>query len=315
MVFDLSGKKIWVAGHNGMVGRAIVRALAKEGCEIVTADKIALDLRDQAQVHVWMETHRPDAIFLAAATVGGIAANAARPAEFIYDNMTIAGNVMHAAYLAGVQKLLFLGSSCIYPKLAKQPIVEDALLTGPLEPTNQWYAIAKIAGLKMCEAYRAQYGSDFISAMPTNLYGPYDRFDAEISHVIPALLHKLHVAKARGDATVSIWGSGKAKREFLHVDDLAAALILLMKNYSGARHVNIGSGEEISIKLLAEMIARVTGFSGKLVFDTGKPDGAPRKLLDSRAISAMGWSPKTALETGLSTTYRWYLANIAKNIA
>lgn len=308
MPLELRGKKVWVAGHNGMVGRALVRALASKGCTLLTATREELDLRDQASVHRWMDANRPDVIFMAAAKVGGIGANASLPADFIYDNLTIAGNVIHAAYTGGVEKLLFLGSSCIYPKHAPQPITEDALLSSALEPTNQWYAIAKIAGLKLCQAYREQHGCNFISVMPTNLYGPHDHFDPELSHVIPSLMYKLHRAKLAQSPSVTIWGTGTAKREFLHVDDLAAACVMLMERYAQSEPINIGCREDISIKEIAQILRGIVGYEGELVFDTSKPDGAPRKLLDVSRIRALGWAPAIALQAGLSSTYAWYEA-------
>lgn len=311
MAFELNNKKIWVAGHRGMVGQALVRRLAQEGCDVMTVSREALDLRDQGGVFAWMEKTRPDAVFLAAATVGGIGANSTYPADFIYDNATIAGNVIHGAYLAGVSKLVFLGSSCIYPRDALQPISEDALLTGALEPTNQWYAVAKIAGLMMCQAYRAQYGCDFISAMPTNLYGPHDHFDPEKAHVIPSLMAKLHAAKAADEERVAVWGSGRPRREFLHVDDAAEALLTLMQHYSDASPVNIGCGEDISIRELALMLAEVVGYAGELVFDGSKPDGTPRKLLDVSKMRALGWEASCDLREGLEATYAWYAGQFA----
>lgn len=304
--FDLAGKRIWVAGHDGMVGRALLRALEKEQCTVLSVGRKELDLRVQADVERWMMAQKPDVVFVAAATVGGIGANMARPAEFIYDNLAIAAHVIHGAHKAGVRKLLYLGSSCIYPRMAEQPMVEEALLSGKLEPTNQWYAVAKIAGLKMAQAYREQYGCDFISAMPTNLYGPYDRFDAESSHVIPALMLKLHAAKMAGAAQAEVWGSGKALREFLHVDDLAAALMVLMKQYSGSEPVNVGTGIDVSIRELAGMLAKVVGYAGKLHFDANRPDGSPRKLLDSSRMARLGWKPRIGLREGLEATYQWY---------
>lgn len=306
-LFPLEGRRIWVAGHHGMVGSAILRRLAGEGCEILTVSHSDLDLTRQAEVEDWLAAARPDAVFLAAARVGGILANDTRAADFIYDNLAIETNVLHAAYKTGVKKLFFLGSSCIYPKLAPQPIPEEALLEGQLEPTNQWYAIAKIAGLKMAQAYRRQHGADFISAMPTNLYGPGDNFDLLSSHVVPALIAKTHQAKVSGAATVEIWGTGTPRREFLYVDDLADALVHLMKVYSDAMHINVGAGTDISIAELAKLIARVVGFSGKIAHDTSKPDGMPRKLLDVRRLNALGWRARTSLEEGLRKTYRWYL--------
>jgi GDP-L-fucose synthase len=290
-----------------MVGSALLRRLAHEDCEILTVARGALDLRRQAEVETWVAAKRPDCVFLAAATVGGILANETRPAEFLYDNLAIETNIIHAAWNAKVEKLLFLGSSCIYPRMATQPMREDALLTGPLEPTNQWYAIAKIAGLKLTEAYRRQYGAEFISAMPTNLYGPGDSFDLQTSHVVPALIAKTHRAKLAGGAEVEIWGTGTPKREFLYVDDLADALVFLMERYSDAELVNIGTGTDVTVRELAELIQRVVGFTGKLRFDPSKPDGTPRKLLDVSKLSALGWTANTPLEQGLAQTYRWFL--------
>jgi GDP-L-fucose synthase len=310
-IFELSGRKVWVAGHRGMVGSALVRRLRDTGCALLTADRRELDLRNQRAVEAWMAKTRPEAVFLAAATVGGILANDSRPAEFLYDNLAIEANIVHAAWRQGVAKLLFLGSSCIYPKHAPQPMREDALLTGPLEPTNEWYAVAKIAGLKLCQAYRRQYGCDFVSAMPTNLYGPNDNFDLASSHVIPALIAKIHAAKVGRAPTVPIWGSGTPRREFLHVDDLADALVFLMERYSGEDFLNIGVGTDLTIAELAETIARVVGYQGRFVYDRGKPDGTPQKLLDVSRLSALGWRAKTALDDGLAATYRWYVANHA----
>ncbi|AXI56680.1 GDP-L-fucose synthase (plasmid) [Pseudoseohaeicola sp. NH-UV-7] len=304
MMFDLSGKRVWVAGHRGMVGGAVVRRLASEDCEIITAGRDVVDLTDQAGVDRWMEKTRPDAIVLAAAKVGGIHANNTMPAEFLRDNLVLETNVIHAAYQCGVEKLLFLGSSCIYPKLAPQPISEDALLTGPLEPTNEWYAIAKIAGIKMCQAYRKQYGCDFISAQPTNLYGPGDNYNLETSHVLPALLRKFHEAKESGAKSVTLWGSGTPLREFLHVDDLADALVFLLKSYSGDVPLNVGSGSEVTIRELAETIADVVGYKAELVFDPSKPDGTPRKLMDSSQLHALGWNNVRSLRDGIEQTYQ-----------
>lgn len=303
---SLKGKRVWVAGHKGMVGSAIVRRLERESCDLVTVGRDAVDLRRQAEVDEWMAAQRPDAVFLAAAKVGGILANDTYPADFLYDNLMIEANVIHAAHRLGVEKLLFLGSSCIYPKFAKQPMDESQLLTGPLEPTNEWYAIAKIAGIKLCQAYRKQHGARFISAMPTNLYGPGDNFDLEKSHVIPALIRKMHEAKEAREDAVEIWGTGKPRREFLHVDDLADALVFLMKNYDGADHINVGVGQDLSIKELAEIIRDVVGFEGELAFDPSKPDGTPRKLLDVSRLNALGWYARTSLKEGLQSTYEWY---------
>lgn len=310
LAYDLRGKKVWVVGHRGMVGSALVRQLANEGCELLTVDRRALDLRVQADVAHWMKENRPDAVFLAAATVGGILANDTRPAEFLYDNLVIETNIIHAANEADVQKLLFLGSACIYPRLASQPMVEKALLTGPLEPTNEWYAIAKIAGIKLCDAFRRQYGCDFISAMPNNLYGPGDNFDLQSSHVVPALIRKIHEAKQSVCNRVTIWGTGTPLREFLYVDDCADALVFLMTHYTGEGHINIGSGEEVSIAELAKSIAEVVGFEGTFEFDHNRPDGAPRKLLDVERLTAMGWSGRTKLKDGLALSYAAYLSGL-----
>ena len=305
-LYGLAGKRVWVAGHRGMVGGAIVRRLAEEGCELLSVGRGEVDLRRQAETEEWMAASKPNAVFLAAATVGGIHANDTRPAEFVYDNLAIETNVIHGAWKTGVDKLLFLGSSCIYPKLAPQPMTEDVLLTGPLEPTNEWYAIAKIAGIKLCQAYRRQYGADFISAQPTNLYGPFDNFDLTSSHVLPALLAKAHRAREAGSPTLEIWGTGSPKREFLYVDDLADALVFLMTSYSGEVPLNVGTGEELTIHELAETISDVVGFTGRLVFDTSKPDGPPRKLLDTVRLRNLGWAPTTSLSQGLVRTYDWY---------
>jgi GDP-L-fucose synthase len=309
--FSLAGKKVWVAGHTGMVGSATVRRLARENCDVLTADHSALELRDQSAVSAWINQNKPDVVVLAAATVGGILANSTRPAEFIYDNLAIETNIINASYQNDVEKLLFLGSACIYPREAAQPMNEEALLTGPLEPTNEWYAIAKIAGIKLCEAYRKQYGCDYISAQPNNLYGPGDNFDLQSSHVIPALMVKAHIAKLAGAKSMEIWGTGSAMREFLHVDDLADALVHLLHHYSGDIHINIGTGEEISVRDLATTIAGVVGFEGDLAFDTSKPDGAPRKLLDAARMQALDWTSAITLSDGLASTYDWYLKNIA----
>jgi GDP-L-fucose synthase len=308
-MYDLRGKRVWVAGHRGMVGGALVRRLAGEGCEILTADRGALDLADQAAVRQWVAQARPDAVFLAAAKVGGILANAGLPADFLYENLMIEANVLEAAYRAGVGKLCFLGSSCIYPKYAAQPIEEDSLLTGPLEPTNQYYAIAKIAGMKLAEAYRVQHGCDFISAMPCNLYGPGDNFDLQSSHVLPALIRKADDAKGRGLDGIAIWGTGTPRREFLHVDDCADACVHLMKYYSGAQHVNVGAGEDISILELARLVCDVVGAGASVVTDPSKPDGTPQKLLSVARMRALGWSAKIGLRDGIARTYAWYLAN------
>jgi len=309
LIFSLEGKKVWVAGHQGMVGSSVVRRLQSENCEVLTATRSELDLTRQSDVEAWVADHQPDAIFLAAARVGGILANDTCPAEFIYNNLAIETNVIHAAWVNGVKKLQFLGSSCIYPRLAPQPIVEDALLSGPLEPTNEWYAVAKIAGIKMCQAYRLQYGCDFISAQPTNLYGYGDNFNLQASHVIPALVSKAHSAKISDADEMVVWGTGEPLREFLFIDDLADALVFLMKHYSEAMHINVGSGHEFSIRESAELVAKVVGFEGKLVFDTSRPDGIPRKLLDTSRINAMGWQAQTGLREGLESTYSWFLEN------
>lgn len=306
----MSKEKVYVAGHRGMVGSAIVRALEAAGFNnIVTQTSAELDLRNQAAVEAFFAEQRPDYVFLAAARVGGILANDTYPADFIYDNLVIETNSIHAAYRHAVKKLLFLGSTCIYPKLAPQPMPEDALLTGPLEPTNEWYAVAKIAGIKLCQAYRRQHGCDFISAMPTNLYGPGDNFDLEKSHVIPAMLRKMHEAKARGEATVTLWGTGTPRREFLHVDDLADGLLFLMEHYSDSSHVNVGVGDDLTIRELAETVQRTVGFDGELVFDTSKPDGTPRKLVDTTLINSLGWKACILLDEGLAATYAWFLAH------
>jgi GDP-L-fucose synthase len=294
-----------------MVGSALMRRLAGAGCTLLTAARAELDLRDQRTVDAWLAKARPDAVFLAAATVGGIHANDSRPAEFIYDNLAIEANVVHGAWKHGVKKLLFLGSSCIYPKLAPQPMAESALLTGPLEPTNQWYAVAKIAGIKLCQAYRRQYGCDFNAAMPTNLYGINDDFDLLSSHVIPALMAKIHAAKLAKQPTVPIWGSGAPRREFLYVDDLADALVFLIERYSSEEHINVGTGTDLTIAALAETIARVVGYQGRFVYDRSKPDGTPQKLVDVGRLAALGWRASTPLEAGLAATYRWYVANHA----
>lgn len=308
---NLENKRVWVAGHRGMVGSALVRRLAAENCEILTAGRDTLDLLDQAAVRAWVAQERPDAIFLAAAKVGGILANDSFPADFLYQNLVIETNIIDAAHRADVAKLCFLGSSCIYPKFAEQPIVEDALLTGPLEPTNEWYAIAKIAGIKLAQAYRRQYGRDYISAMPTNLYGPGDNFDLHSSHVLPALMRKAHEAKVGGARTMTLWGSGTPMREFLHVDDCADACVFLMKNYSGADHVNVGSGTDIAIADLARLVCEVVGADVEIVLDTSKPDGTPRKLMSNARLAGMGWTPGIALRDGIAATYDWFLAHHA----
>jgi GDP-L-fucose synthase len=303
MTFDLKGKRVFVAGHKGMVGQALVRALEKENCEILTVPRDVLDLRDQAQVREWFGGNNPDVVFLAAAKVGGILANSLYPADFLVDNLQIQQNVISSAFAHKVQKLLFLGSSCIYPRLCPQPIEESSLLTGSLEETNQWYAIAKIAGLKMVEAYRRQYGSDFISCMPTNLYGPGDTYHLENSHVIPALIIKFHQAKINKSSFVELWGTGTQRREFLHVDDLARACIHLIREYSDLAPVNVGVGEDMTILELAQKIAKVVGFDGEIRFDSTKPDGTPRKILDIKSLSKTGWVAKIDFEDGLNQAY------------
>lgn len=306
--YDLAEKRIYVAGHGGMVGSAIVRRLEGEGCTALTASRAELDLLDQAAVRQWFDVQRPDAVVLAAAKVGGILANDTYPADFLYENMMIEANVIEAAYRWDVEKLLFLGSSCIYPKFAAQPITEDALLTGPLEPTNEWYAIAKIAGIKLCQAYRRQHGRDFISAMPTNLYGPGDNFDLAGSHVLPALIRKAHEAKLADAESIEIWGTGTPRREFLHVDDLADACVFLLKTYSGEEHVNVGSGDDIAILDLTRLVCEVVGFHGEIRHDLSKADGTPRKLMSNSRLAAMGWSPRIALREGIEAVYREFLA-------
>jgi GDP-L-fucose synthase len=310
--YSLTSKRVWVAGHRGMVGSALVRRLADESCEVLTANRSQADLRRQDQVEAWMGENRPDVVFVAAAKVGGILANDTYPADFLYENLVIEANVIHSAHACGVEKLVFLGSSCIYPKHATQPMPETALLTGPLEPTNEWYAIAKIAGVKLCQAYRRQHGSDFISVMPTNLYGPGDNYDLNSSHVLPALLRKMHEARRQGAATVEVWGSGVPMREFLHADDLADACVFLLKAGSGEDLVNIGSGHEVTIRGLAELIAEVVGFTGELRFDASKPDGTPRKLLDSSRLQGLGWSAKIGLREGVEHAYQSFLKEIGE---
>lgn len=309
---DLAGKRIFIAGSGGMVGGALWRRLEREGCLLLMASRHDMDLRRQMEVERWFRIYRYDALIIAAATVGGILANDTRPAEFLYDNLAIAANLIEAAKETGIPKVLFLGSSCIYPREAPQPIFEDSLLSGPLEPTNEWYAVAKIAGVKLCQAYRRQYGCDFISAMPCNLYGPGDNFDLQSSHVVPALIAKCHRAKVRGDSSVEVWGSGAPRREFLHVDDLADALVLLLKEYSGEPPVNIGCGQDIAIAQLAYLVGEAVGYRGAFVFDRSRPDGTPRKLLDSSRINALGWEPRIGLKEGLADAYAWYLANVVR---
>lgn len=309
--FDLRGKRVWVAGHNGMVGSAIVRRLSGEGCTILTSSRTEADLTDKAAVARWMNNSRPDVVVLAAAKVGGILANSTYPAEFLHENLAIADNVIDQSWRSGVSKLLFLGSSCIYPKMAAQPIAESSLLTGPLEPTNEWYAIAKIAGIKLCQAYRRQYGCDFISAMPTNLYGPNDNFHPKNSHVLPALLRRIHEAKLAQAPEVMLWGTGKPRREFLHVDDLADACIHLLKHYSQEETVNVGTGSDVSITELAQIIAHVVGWTGTLTYDISKPDGTPQKLLDVGRLADAGWRARIDLRSGVESTYEWFLRNAA----
>jgi GDP-L-fucose synthase len=302
--------RVFVAGHGGLVGSAVVRRLQGEGfSRVLTATREQLDLRDQAAVNYWFRANRPEYVFLVAGTVGGILANSTRPAEFIYDNMMIHATVVHAAHLFPVKRLLYLGSSCIYPRECAQPMKEEHLLSGLLEPTNEPYAIAKIAGIKLCQAYRKQYGSDFISAMPTNLYGPNDNFDLASSHVLPALIRKFHDAKAEGRAEVEVWGTGSPRREFLHVDDLADACVVLMRRYDAAEHVNVGTGEDLTIRELAEMVREIVHPEGRLVFDATKPDGTPRKLLDVSRLHALGWRHKIPLRDGIAASYRWFLDN------
>jgi GDP-L-fucose synthase len=308
-MYDLDGKRIWVAGHRGMVGSAVVRQLASENCSVLTATRSEVDLTRQAEVERFVRDARPDAIVLAAAKVGGILANDTYPADFLYENLLIETSVFGAAHANNVDRLLFLGSSCIYPRLAPQPIEEDSLLTGALEPTNEWYAIAKIAGIKLAQAFRKQHGRDYISAMPTNLYGPGDNFDVTSSHVIPALIRKAHEAKLWGAEELTVWGTGTPRREFLHADDCADALVFLLKHYSGAVHVNVGSGEDLSILELAQIVAEVVGFNGSIVLDRSKPDGTPRKLMDSGKLRGLGWNPQIGLREGIAATYDWYLSS------
>jgi len=305
--FELAGRRVFVAGHRGMVGSAIVRRLAGENCEVLTAPHSELDLIDQGAVREWMGRMRPDVVVVAAAKVGGILANDSLPADFLYDNLMIEANLIEAAFRTGVDKLLFLGSSCIYPRLAAQPIREDALLTGPLEPTNEWYAVAKIAGIKLCQAYRRQHGADFISAMPTNLYGPGDNYDAQSSHVLPALIRKAHEARQSGAGQIEIWGTGMPRREFMHVDDLADACVFLLRHWSGDSHVNVGTGSDVTILEAAQLVMAAVGFAGTIVTDPTKPDGTPRKLMDSSLLASLGWTPRISLEDGIADAYRHYL--------
>jgi GDP-L-fucose synthase len=305
-VFDISGRRIYIAGHRGLVGQAVVRRLSETDADIITASRSEVDLRDQDATKAFLKHVSPDAIVVAAAKVGGILANSTYPVDFLNDNLLIESNLIGGAHECDIDRVLFLGSSCIYPREAPQPMREDALLTGPLEPTNQWYAIAKIAGIMLCRAYRAQYGRSYISAMPTNLYGPGDNFDLNSSHVIPALIRKIDDAARKREPTVEIWGTGTPLREFMHVDDLADALVFLLKTYDEEEHINVGSGQEVSIAGLANLLAEVIGYRGELVFDTTKPDGTPRKALDSTRIAALGWTPHYSLENGLRQTYAWY---------
>ncbi len=307
--FSLARRRVWVAGHRGMAGSAIVRRLERENCQIVTVAHAELDLLRQAEVYAWLAANKIDAVFLAAATVGGIMANSTRPGDFLYENLVIETNVIHAAKSAGVKKLLFLGSSCIYPRLAEQPMREEALLSGPLEPTNEWYAIAKIAGIKLCAAYRRQYGCDFVSVMPTNLYGPGDRYDAQEGHVVAALIMKIHAAKEANSPTVELWGTGTPRREFLFSEDLGDACVFVMKNYSGELFLNVGTGCDMTILELAERIAGTVGWKGTFTFDRSKPDGMPRKVLDVSRLRALGWTAPTDFEVGMKEAYEWYVAH------
>ncbi len=309
-IFDLTGKRVFVAGHRGMVGSAIVRRLVSENCTVLTASRAEVDLREQSQVRAWLAQHRPEVVVVAAARVGGILANDSYPADFLYENLMIEANLIDAAWRCGAQKLLFLGSSCIYPRLAAQPITEDALLTGALEPTNEWYAVAKIAGIKLCQAYRRQHGFDCISAMPTNLYGPGDNYDLATGHVLPALIRKVDQARRTGSA-VEIWGSGTPLREFLHADDCADACVFLLRHYSGESHLNVGYGSDVSIRELVQLVMEVAGYAGEIVHDRSKPDGTPRKLLDSSRLRGMGWQPRIALRDGIADAYRHFLAATA----
>jgi GDP-L-fucose synthase len=307
----MSDRRVWIAGHTGMVGSAITRLLRSGNETVLTVNRRDLNLLDQGAVADWLRRHKPDVVVFAAARVGGILANDTFPADFIYDNLALETNVIHGAHAAGIDRLVFLGSSCIYPKLAPQPIKEEYLLTGPLEPTNEWYAIAKIAGIKLCQAYRKQYGHRYISVMPCNLYGPNDNFDLASSHVVPALIRKFHEAKLAGRDEVVVWGTGTPLREFLHVDDLAAGVVFCMDHYDEYEHVNCGAGSEISIRDLAQLVAEAVGFQGRLTFDSTKPDGTPRKLMDSSRLSALGWKPTILLKEGIASTYQWFLENKA----
>jgi GDP-L-fucose synthase len=313
--YSLKGKRVWVAGHRGMAGSALVRRLRAEDCEILAVGREKVDLRRQEQVESWMAGNRPNAVFVAAATVGGILANSTRPAEFIYDNLAIETNIIQAARLVEAEKLLLLGSSCVYPRLAPQPMTEEVLLTGALEPTNEWYAVAKIAGLKLCQAYRRQYGCDFISAMPTNLVGPGDNYDLQSSHVAAAMQVKVHRALKDRSRQIEIWGSGTPRREFLFVDDLADALVFMMKHYSAEQPLNVGTGREVTIRELAELTAEVAGWRGEFVYDPTKPDGMPRKVMDVSKLAGLGWTAPTALPTALRIAYAWYLENVAATVS
>lgn len=306
---SLQGKRVFIAGHRGMIGSALMRRLATEECDVLTAPRDVLDLLDPAAVKIYLAREKPDIVVVAAAKVGGILANDTRPAEFLFENLMIEANLVHGCHIADIQRLLFLGSSCIYPREAPQPIQEASLLTGPLEETNKWYAIAKISGVMLAQAYRRQYSRDYISAMPTNLYGPNDNFNLTSSHVLPALIRKAHDAKVAGVDTMEIWGSGTPMREFLHVDDCADALTFLLKNYSEEEHINVGSEEEISIFELAKLVARIVGFNGEVTRDTSKPDGTPRKLMAADKLRQMGWRPEISLEDGVRSTYEWFLNN------
>jgi len=310
VVFPLAGKRIWVAGHRGMVGAAISRRLEREDCRQILAGRESVDLTRQAAVEEFLARERPDAIFIAAAKVGGILANDTQPADFLYENLVIETNIINAAYHSSVGKLLLLGSSCIYPRLSPQPIIEAALLTGPLEPTNEWYAIAKIAGIKLAQAFRKQHGTDFISAMPCNLYGPGDNFAPQTSHVLPALIRKAHEAKLRGADSITLWGSGTPRREFMHADDCADACIHLMKTYSDLEHVNVGSGEDMTVLELAQLVCRIVDFRGRIVTDTSKPDGTPSKLMSIDKLKGLGWAPSIDLQRGVEDSYRWFLDNV-----
>jgi GDP-L-fucose synthase len=306
--FEIAGKRIFVAGHRGLVGSAVARRLASDGANVIAASRTELDLRNQAATKTFLKDAAPDAVIVSAATVGGILANSTYPVDFLNDNLLIESNLISGSHESGIERLLFLGSSCIYPREAPQPMRENALLTGPLEPTNQWYAIAKIAGIMLCRAYRAQYGRSYIAAMPTNLYGPGDNFDLNSSHVIPALMRKIDAARREQRTAVEIWGTGTPLREFLHVDDLADALVFLLKFYDKPEHINVGSHEEVSIAELAKLLCKVIGYQGELVFDSTKPNGPARKALDSTRIAALGWAPRYSLEEGLRQTYAWYRA-------